>query len=60
VQFADAGWFPFCELSPEDNDIIFQARLAGYGPCFAAFPTSQAQADRTLAGAKKFLDKERT
>ena len=53
-KLADAGWFPFPELSEQENDEIFCARLAGFGPCFAAFPNAEAQAKRTLKAARAF------
>lgn len=55
-KLADAGWFPFPELSEEENDVIFQARLLGFAPCFAAYSDAQAQANRTLAAARKHLE----
>lgn len=55
-KLADAGWFPFIELSDAENDIIFCARLAGYGSCFPAYPNATSQAMRTLAGANAFLE----
>lgn len=57
-KLADAGWFSFPELTEEENDVIFQARLAGYGPCFPAYPTAEAQAKSTLEGARRFLAKD--
>jgi hypothetical protein len=56
IKLADAGWFPFPELTEEENDVIFQARLAGFGPCYAALPDAETQARRTLAGARAFLE----
>lgn len=57
-RLTEAGWFPFPELTEAENDVIFRARLAGYGSCFAAWPTALAQAQATLAGAAKFLRQE--
>ena len=54
-ELADAGWFPFPELTEEENDIIFQARLAGMASCFPAYPTAEKQAQATLLGAKTYL-----
>jgi hypothetical protein len=53
-RLAECGWFPFPELTEEENDEIFCARLAGFGSCFPAYPTAQAQADLTLAAARKY------
>jgi hypothetical protein len=52
-KLADAGWFPFPELTEEENDEIFIARLSGFGPCFMAYPDAETQARRTLAAARK-------
>lgn len=57
-KLADAGWFPFPELTEEENDTIFQARLAGFGACFAAYPTATAQAHKTLRAAVDYLNQK--
>lgn len=49
-----SGDFP--ELTTDENEIIHEARACGYGSCFAAYPTAEAQARRTLAGARKWLE----
>jgi hypothetical protein len=55
-KLAKAGWYPFPELSEAENDEIFCARLAGFGLCSAAYPDAEAQARRTLANARRFLE----
>lgn len=52
-----AGDFP--ELTHNENEIIHKARAHGYGPCSAAYPTAETQAQSTLAGSKKFLAQRR-
>jgi hypothetical protein len=54
AKLADAGWYPFPELTEEENDEIFIARLGGFGPCFAAYPDAEAQTRKTLAAARTF------
>ena len=54
-KLAEAGWFPFPELSEEENDVIFCARLAGFGSCYPAYPDAQSQADSTFRAAREFL-----
>lgn len=55
IKLADAGWFTFPELDESENDEIFVARLAGFGSCFPAFPSAEAQARNTLQAARQFL-----
>lgn len=50
-----AGDFP--ELTHDENEVIHEARALGYGPCFPCYPTAEAQARNTLAGARAFLDR---
>ena len=58
-QYADlkqrglSGCFP--ELTPEENNVIFRARLAGFASFFPCYPTAEAQARSTLNGARKWL-----
>jgi hypothetical protein len=46
---------PFPELTPEENNTVFRARLKGYASFFPAYPSAEAQARSTLAGAVKWL-----
>ena len=52
-KLADAGWYPFPELTEAENDEIFVARLAGFGSCYPAYPNAGAQAKSTLEAARK-------
>jgi hypothetical protein len=49
-----AGDFP--ELTEDENEIVHEARACGYGSCYPAYPTAEAQARSTLAGARKWLE----
>lgn len=49
-----AGDFP--ELTAEENETIHEARAAGYVSCYPAYPDAEAQAQKTLAGARKWLE----
>ncbi len=49
IRLHHSGWFPFPELNEADNDMIFQARLAGFGSCFPAYPDAETQAMNTFA-----------
>jgi hypothetical protein len=53
-KLCDGGWYPFPELTIEENDEIFVARLAGFASCFPAHPTALDQAMRTLRYARDF------
>jgi hypothetical protein len=48
-----AGDFP--ELNEDENETIHEARAAGYGSCYPAYPDAATQARKTLAGARRFL-----
>lgn len=48
------GDFP--ELTWEENEIVHEARACGFASCFPCYPTAEAQARNTLAGAKRFLE----
>lgn len=48
------GAFP--ELTPEENNVIFRARIKGFASFYPAFPSAEAQARATLAGARKWLE----
>lgn len=54
-KLCDGGWYPFPELSESENDEIFCARLAGFGSCYPAYPTSLHQARQTLKSARDFM-----
>jgi len=45
----------FEELTPEQNQIIQEARDLGYSGYFPTFPDSKTQAINTLKNAKKFI-----
>ncbi len=49
-----AGDFP--ELSHDENEVIHEARACGFGASFMAYPTAEAQARRTLAAARRWLE----
>lgn len=53
-----SDWGEFPKLSNADNEVIWRARELGFASFWPSYPTAQAQADNTLAGAKRFL-KER-
>ncbi len=59
-KLADAGWFPFPELTEEENDEILIARLGGFGDCFPAYPDASSQARNTLRAARTFNTKPQT
>lgn len=48
-----AGDFP--ELTPDENEIIHEARAFGLGLCFPAYPDANAQAQATLKAARDWL-----
>jgi hypothetical protein len=52
-KLADAGWYPFPELTEAENDEIFIARLSGFGLCSAAYPDAESQARKTLKNARE-------
>lgn len=51
--------FTFPELSREDNQIIINARRAGFAMFFPAFHNAKVQSERTLDAAKTFLSELR-
>jgi hypothetical protein len=55
AKLEDMGVFPFPELTEAANDVIFQARLAGYAAFFPAYPNAHSQATSTLKGAQAWL-----
>jgi hypothetical protein len=55
-KLARDGWLPFPELTVDENDVIFCARLAGMGESFPAYPDAATQARRTLEAAGLYLD----
>ncbi len=54
-KLANMGIYPFPELTEEQNDTIFCARLSGFAAFFPAFPTAQFQAESTLQAAEQYL-----
>lgn len=48
-----AGDFP--ELTDAENEVIHEARTAGFGSCFPCFPDAETQARRTFEAARLWL-----
>lgn len=51
------GCHAFAELTEQQNDTVFRARLLGYAAFFPCVPDASAQANKTLAGAIAFLNR---
>lgn len=50
-------WGEFPELTDSENEEIWAARNAGFAKFYPAFPDAEAQARKTLNGARDFMAK---